>query len=188
MRVPTVEPQEVQRLREEGKPLAIIDVRSPAEYQAVHAEGARLAPLDKLDPELVCSGSVGDAGNIYLICASGSRAAKAWEKFRAAGISNVANIAGGTAAWERAGLPVVRGETSRISLERQVRIGAGLLVLLGVILGWIIHPALSGISAFIGAGLVLAGITDWCGMAMLLAKMPWNRCGASVGQASVPRR
>jgi hypothetical protein len=61
-----------------------------------------------------------------------------------------------------------------ISLERQVRIGAGLLVLLGALLGWLVHPAFFALSAFIGAGLVFAGVTDWCGMGMLLAKMPWN--------------
>jgi len=71
-------------------------------------------------------------------------------------------------------LPVVRGKKT-ISLERQVRIAAGSLVVLGVVLGWLIHPGLSGIAAFVGAGLVFAGVTDTCGMAMVLAKMPWNQ-------------
>jgi hypothetical protein len=78
-------------------------------------------------------------------------------------------------AWERAGLPMVRGARGSISLERQVRIGAGTLVLAGVVMGWLIHPAFFGFSAFVGAGLVFAGVTDWCGMGMLLAKMPWNQ-------------
>lgn len=78
-------------------------------------------------------------------------------------------------AWEAAGLPVVRGKKA-ISLERQVRIAAGLLVLLGAILGFFVNPSFIGISAFVGAGLVFAGITDTCGMAMMLAKMPWNQC------------
>jgi hypothetical protein len=72
------------------------------------------------------------------------------------------------------GLPVVRGKKA-ISLERQVRIAAGLLVLLGALLGWLVHPALVGLSAFVGAGLVFAGVTDTCGMGLLLARMPWNQ-------------
>jgi hypothetical protein len=72
-------------------------------------------------------------------------------------------------------LPVVRGRKA-ISLERQVRIAAGLLVLLGVLLGWLVHPVLFGLSAFVGAGLVFAGVTDFCGMGLLLARMPWNQC------------
>jgi predicted branched-subunit amino acid permease len=74
-----------------------------------------------------------------------------------------------------AGLPVVKGSKSAISIERQVRIGAGSLVLIGVILGFLIHPAFFGLTAFIGAGLVFAGVTDWCGMGLLLARAPWNR-------------
>ncbi len=74
------------------------------------------------------------------------------------------------------GCPVdVRGKKT-ISLERQVRIAAGLLVLLGALLGWLVHPAFIGLSAFIGAGLLFSGITDTCGMGMILARMPWNQC------------
>ena len=87
--------------------------------------------------------------------------------------SNVVNVEGGTLAWEKAGLPVVPGKKA-ISLERQVRIAAGLLVLLGTAFGWFVHPAFLGLSAFVGAGLVFAGVTDTCGMGMLLARMPWN--------------
>jgi len=111
---------------------------------------------------------------IYFICKSGSRAAKACEKMQAAGVGNALSIDGGTEAWERAGLPVVRGKAA-MSLERQVRIAAGSLVLIGLALGWFVHPYLYGLSAFVGAGLVFAGVTDWCGMGMLLARMPWNR-------------
>ncbi len=92
----------------------------------------------------------------------------------AAGLSDVINIEGGTSAWEQAGLPVVRGKKA-MSLERQVRIAAGSLILVGVILSFVVHPYLIGISAFVGAGLVFAGITDTCGMGMMLAKMPWNQ-------------
>ena len=94
-------------------------------------------------------------------------------------------VEGGTLACVESGLPVVRGMKA-ISLERQVRIASGLLVLLGALLGWLVHPAFIGLSAFIGAGLVFAGVTDTCGMGMLLARMPWNQVkdhadGCSVG-------
>ena len=154
----------------------VIDVRTPAEFREVHAVKARNKPLDSLDPDAVMKERNGTAGDpLYVICRSGSRAAKACEKFIAAGYTNVVNVEGGTNAWDQAGLPVVRGKKT-ISLERQVRIAAGFLTLLGAVLGFFVHPYLIGLSAFIGAGLMFAGITDTCGMGMMLAKMPWNQC------------
>jgi len=81
---------------------------------------------------------------------------------------------GGTQAWQEVRLPVVRGKKI-LSLERQVRITSGIIVLTGALLCWIIHPAFIGISVFVGTGLVFAEITDSCGMVMMLAKMPWNQ-------------
>ena len=101
-------------------------------------------------------------------------AKQACAKFIAAGFTNVVNVEGDTLVWAEAGLPVVRGKKA-ISLERQVRIAAGSLVLTGAILGWLVHPAFIGLSAFVGAGLVFAGVTDTCGMGLLLARMPWNQ-------------
>jgi rhodanese-related sulfurtransferase len=174
--VQTASPADVAERRQQGLPADLIDVRTPVEYAAVHAEGARLIPLDKLDPRAVMAARNGSAREpLYVICKSGARAAKAVEKFRAAGFDNVISVAGGTTAWADAGLPVVRGTSRIISLERQVRIGAGSLVVLSVLLGWLVHPALFGLAAFVGAGLVFAGVTDWCGMGLLLARMPWNQ-------------
>jgi len=84
-------------------------------------------------------------------------------------------VEGGMMAWSGANLPTVKGESKVWSLERQVRFTAGLLVLLGVALTLVIHPYFVVVPAFVGAGLTFAGATDWCGMAMLLAKMPWNQ-------------
>ena len=95
------------------------------------------------------------------------------------------NVDGGTNAWVEAGLPVERGKQT-ISLERQVRIAAGLLVLTGAALAFFVHPYLIGLSAFVGAGLVFAGVTDTCGMGLLLARMPWNR--AAPGPATCAAR
>jgi rhodanese-related sulfurtransferase len=156
-----------------GKRVSLIDVRTPAEHGEVHIEGSHLMPLDRLDAGAVRSAASG-AERCVLVCRSGKRAEQAYQKLQAAGCENMEVLDGGVIAWESAGLPVVRGAKA-ISLERQVRIAAGMLVLLGVILGAWVHPAFYGLSAFVGAGLVFAGITDWCGMAMVLAKMPWNQ-------------
>ena len=183
--VQTASPADVAERRRQRLPGDLIDVRTPVEYAEVHAEGARLIPLDKLDPRAVMAARNGSAGELlYVICKSGARAAKAVEKFRAAGFDNVISVAGGTTAWADAGLPVVRGTSRIISLERQVRIGAGSLVVLSVLLGWLVHPALFGLAAFVGAGLVFAGVTDWCGMGLLLARMPWNQVKGGGGTCS----
>jgi len=157
----------------------VIDVRMPTEYREVHAEGARNVPLDSLDPKSLLETDRGRSGRpIYVICRSGNRSSKAVQKFLDAGYENVINVTGGTIAWVDAGLPVIRGKKA-ISLERQVRIAAGFLVLLGTILGAVVHPVFLGLSGFVGAGLMFAGITDTCGMGLMLAKMPWNRCEES---------
>ena len=156
--------------------LDLIDVRTPVEYREVHAEGAVNMPLDSIDPKAIAASRNGRSDHpLYLICKSGNRSSKAAQKFIDAGVENVVSVDGGTTAWANAGLPVVRGKKA-ISLERQVRIAAGFLALLGAVLGFFVHPYFVGLSAFIGAGLMFAGITDTCGMGMMLAKMPWNQC------------
>jgi rhodanese-related sulfurtransferase len=174
MSVTAISPRRLAELCRSGK-IDLIDVRTPVEFREVHVEHARNVPLDRLDPVAVVQGRNGHRDEpLYVICRSGSRARQASEKFLAAGFTNVVNVEGGTLACAEAGLPVVRGKKA-MSLERQVRIAAGSLVLLGVLLGWLVHPAFLGLSAFVGAGLVFAGITDTCGMGMLLARMPWNQ-------------
>lgn len=152
-----------------GQPCRLVDVRTPAEHRAQHVTGVHLLPLDQLDPAKLPTGD----GPVYLLCQSGGRATRAAEQLRAAGV-NCCVVDGGTKAWAAAGLPVTLGKGA-ISLERQVRIAAGLLVLTGAALAWFVHPAYVAISAFVGAGLTFAGITDWCGMGLMLARMPWNR-------------
>jgi rhodanese-related sulfurtransferase len=179
MTVQTISPHELQQRRQQGRVGDLIDVRTPVEYSEIHVEGARLMPLDTLDASALAQERNGEP--LYVICRSGGRAAKAYEKLQAAGVKELYSVEGGTLAWERAGLPVVRG-AKVVSLERQVRIAAGLLVLIAVALGWLVHPAFLGLAAFVGAGLVFAGVTDTCGMGLLLARMPWNRvkdCGAT---------
>lgn len=169
MSVPTITPARLAELASAGA-VTLIDVRTPAEFDEVHVTFARNVPLDQLDPKTV---GTDPAAPVYVVCQKGGRGQKACEKLVSAGFTNATNVEGGTLACVEAGLPVVRGRKT-ISLERQVRIAAGSLVLLGVGLGFV-HPGFLGIAAFVGAGLVFAGVTDTCGMALLLTRMPWNR-------------
>jgi len=179
MGVSTISPENLAQRVKDGRPIDLIDVRTPVEYRELHVEFARNVPLDQLDPQAVMQARNGSAAEpLYVVCRSGGRGQKACEKFEQAGFKNVINVEGGTQACEASGLPVVRGKKA-ISLERQVRIAAGFLVLVGVGLGWFVHPGFFGLAAFVGGGLVFAGITDTCGMGMLLARMPWNQCAAS---------
>lgn len=176
MSISTISPAKLAELCKEGKKIDLIDVRTPVEYREVHVQIAQNIPLDQLDAAALMQARSGLANEpLYVICRSGSRGQQACEKFLKAGFSNVVNIEGGTMACVELGLPVVRGKKA-ISLERQVRIACGSLVLLGTALAWFVHPAFIGLSAFAGAGLVFAGITDTCGMGMILARMPWNQC------------
>ena len=175
MSIATIPPIDFAELLEGGSKVDLIDVRTPAEFQELHVANARNVPLDQLDPaKLMPTGNGSGQETLYVICRSGGRGKQACEKFLKAGFANVVNIEGGTLACEQAGLPVVRGKKT-ISLERQVRIAAGSLVLLAAVLSWLIHPAFVALSAFVGAGLIFAGVTDTCGMGLLLARMPWNR-------------
>lgn len=186
MSLPTITPRECEELRRQGRTVELIDVRTPVEFREIHAEPARSVPLDTLEPDAIMSARIGLTDEpLFIICRSGARGRQAAEKFHAAGYTNVINVEGGTLAWESAGLPVVRGEKA-VSLERQVRIAAGSLVVLGTVLGTVFHPGFLGLSAFVGAGLIFSGVTDTCGMGLVLARMPWNKAGQpSVGQNHV---
>ncbi|MHB8970721.1 MAG: rhodanese-like domain-containing protein [Pirellulaceae bacterium] len=168
-----------------GARIELVDVRTPAEFREVHVEFARNVPLDQLDPATVMRTRSGSAdAPLYLVCQAGTRSRQAYERFLKAGFTSVVHVEGGTKACVAAGLSVVRGKKT-ISLKRQVRIAAGSLVLIGILLAWV-HPGFLTISAFVGAGLLFSGITDTCGMGMLLARMPWNRCRESVASDCNP--
>ena len=182
--IATISPAQLADLRRRGNGVTLIDVRTPAEYGEVHVDFAHNVPLDRLDPQEVMR--LAGEGAVYFVCKSGTRSQKACEKLHAAGLQKVVSVEGGTAACEAAGLPVVRGRKA-MSLERQVRIAAGGLVAVGAALAafgpdapvnWKAIGA--GLAGFVGCGLVFAGVTDTCGMAMLLARMPWNQsCGSA---------
>lgn len=183
MQTRTINPSELQVLRAANPDLVMVDVRTPAEFMELRAAGARLIPLDRLDSGAV-KAAQRDNGPVYVLCRTGARARTAAQKLCASGIDAVV-VEGGTLAWEAAGLPVKRGRRM-ISIERQVRIGAGTLVVVGVLLGWMVHPAWLVLSGFVGAGLIFAGFTDLCGMAYVLGKMPWNQAHVDPGDMLCP--
>jgi rhodanese-related sulfurtransferase len=171
----TVTPIELERLLKADPDILLLDVRSSVEYAEAHVPEARNEPLHKLQPEkLATAGASSSERPVFLLCKTGVRASKAAEKFAASGQDRGVVVEGGTDAWIKAGLPVARPTKSVMSLERQVRIAAGFLVLTGVLLGWLVNTLFFGLSGFVGAGLIFAGITDFCGMGLLLARMPWN--------------
>ena len=166
-------PAQLVELLSEQPVTRVLDVRTPGEFDAEHIAGAYNVPLDTLaehGPEI--RASVSDP--VVLVCRSGQRARKAEEALAAAGMTNLHLLDGGMTAWIAAGQPVRRG-APRMSLERQVRIAAGALAATGGFLALLAHPLFAAIPAFIGSGLVFAGLTDTCAMGMLLAKLPYNR-------------
>jgi rhodanese-related sulfurtransferase len=175
MVVRTIECRELHSKHLSGEPVELIDVRTPKEYQAVHAHIARNVPLDSLKPRELVRERDGDRREpIYVICHTGTRAEMACAKFVEQGYENVVSVMGGTAAWAAGGLPVNRGKKF-ISVDRQMRIFAGSLVLVGALLGYLWNIGFLGLSAFIGAGLIFAGVTNYCPMLNLISRMPWNQ-------------
>ena len=152
----------------------IIDVRTPPEFEKFHVRGAINLPLG---PDLVeqVKPLVPPGKAVYLLCKAGSRAKMAQDQLAKSGISSTSVVIGGTDACLAAGAPIEYGVSNVISIERQIRIAAGSLVLIGIAAGALISPIFYLLSAFVGAGLIFAGVTDRCGMALVLARLPWNR-------------
>ena len=168
----TISPSELQKILAAQPSVPVIDVRTPMEFAEVHVPQARSIPLDELKPSSL---QLIKTQPVYLLCRSGQRATKAAEKFAKEGFAQPIVVEGGTLAWIEANLPVTRSAMKTISLERQVRIVAGALVFVGVLLAHFVNHHFIWLAGFVGAGLVFAGITDICSMGLLLAKMPWNK-------------
>ena len=180
----TINPRELHDRLQQGEMLHLLDVRTPAEHAEIHVPDVQLVPLDKIDATRLArvNGFPKDQP-LYIFCRTGNRAKQAAEKLEKGGYKQCRVVEGGTMAWAEAGLPVNRGMSKVISLERQVRIFGGAIVLLGALLAQFVNPAFIWLSGFIGTGLAFAGITDWCGMGMLIAKMPWNQRGVGTCKA-----
>lgn len=160
-----IEPQEAAQLMKEGA--ILLDIRSTGEYARKHISGAQIS--DNVTPPK-------DACVIYC-CASGIRTKNqaGYLKKCAEECKEIYFLDGGMNAWEKAGLPIEQDASQPLDLMRQVQVAAGFLVLSGVLLGWLVAPLFYVLSGFVGAGLIFAGISGFCGMAKLLMLMPWNQ-------------
>lgn len=151
--------------------ILLIDVREPVEHKSQRIEGACLIPLGEITVEKLPS----THRPIVIHCRSGKRSADACKKLLAVDPSlDVASLEGGILAWQQAGYGVKKSGSRGLPLDQQTQITLGFIVLSGTILGTVIDPGFYILPGFIGAGLIFAGITGWCGMAKVLAKMPWN--------------
>lgn len=150
----------------------VVDVREPVEFHSGKIEGTKNVPLSSLEKN---AANISKEKPVYLLCQSGNRAFLAGEKLCAAGHGEVYVVEGGLEECKRQGISVETGSLKIWALDRQVRFAAGALVLAGIFLSWSAHPGFIGLSVFVGAGLVFSGITNTCGMGMMLAKMPWNQ-------------
>ena len=159
------------RLRD-GEVVRIVDVRSGGEFAGGRIAGAKHLPLAELAAR---HHELEGKAPVVFVCQRGQRSACARDQLTRLGWAGVASMTGGMNAWSNAKLPVEKDAWAPWALERQVRVAAGGLVLLGISLGRFVHPLFFGLSAFVGAGLVFAGVTDCCGMGLLLARAPWNR-------------
>lgn len=165
LNVSTISPQDAQAKMNSGA--ALIDVREYPEWTACHILDATLISLGDVRKDPKCAALTAE---VLLLCGTGKRATEAAQCLAAAGVAKPLVIEGGLTAWKAAGLPTQKAEGGPISMERQVRIGAGTLVLLGLLV-----PKLRVISYLVPCGLIFSGVSDTCGMAKVLAKMPWNR-------------
>ena len=173
MSLPTIDVAGARRLLDQGA--VLVDVREADEHARERVPGARNVPLSRL---VEVDAPAGKA--VIFHCRSGARTAANAARLSAAAACEAYVLEGGLDAWKKAGLPVAVDRRQPLEIMRQVQIVAGSLVLLGVVLGIWVAPAFLGLSALVGAGLAFAGISGWCGMARLLALMPWNRPNRAV--------
>ena len=175
--IPVTDPVKLHSQMRAGRPVHLVDVRSPAEYADGHAAGACSIPIDELDATHLKSRLGNDAGSaepLHLICTSGLRAAQAARKLRAQGLHNLVLVEGGTDAWSQQRLPLQRA-TAGVSLARQTQIALGVLIVLMLAKGVLLHPLFYVLTGLLGIGLIVSGLTARCGLTALLARMPWNR-------------
>ncbi|MBR0684193.1 DUF2892 domain-containing protein [Roseomonas eburnea] len=172
MTLPTITPARAAEMLRAGEAI-LVDVREADERARTHIPGSAHLPLSRLEEAEL---AVQQGKPVLFHCASGRRTAENAARLSARTEGCDAYIVeGGIAAWRGAGLPIAEDRSAPLPLMRQVQIAAGSLVLLGVLLGAFVAPGFHGLSAFVGAGLVVAGVTGFCGMANILAVMPWNR-------------
>jgi len=148
----------------------VVDVRVPGEHKSERIASTINIPLNRLEEY---KEELQKYTNVYVHCETGGRSGDACKKLQDMMLDNWVNVHGGIAAWKDENLPLL--SSTHMSMQRQVMIAAGSLVLIGTILALLINMWIIGIAIFVGAGLVFAGVTNNCGLALVLQKMPWNR-------------
>jgi len=169
----SISPTALAAILGDGNAHEVLDVRTPSEYASAHVPGAKLIPLNELKAGAILAQHK-PGTPIYVLCQAGMRASKAIEQFERAGCNDSVLVEGGTQAWIDAGLPVHRGARSVLPLMRQVQIVAGTISATGAIMAFAVNPWFAVLPLFIGCGFVFAGVTGTCGLALFLARMPWN--------------
>lgn len=152
----------------------LLDVRTPPEYASAHVPGANLIPLNELKVGAYLAQHM-PGTPIYVVCEAGARAMKAIEQFERAGCGDCVLVEGGMQSWRDAGLPMLQGVNSVLPILRQVQIVIGSLAIVSSVLAIAVDRWFAVLPLFLGGGLVIAGATGTCGMAVFLARMPWNR-------------
>ena len=171
---PVITPERLALQRRADPTIRLLDVRTPAEHASAHIPGSYNVPVDELAEHAAEIRSM--RSPVVLVCQSGQRARKAEAILGAAGMTMLHVLDGGMHAWQAAHLPVLRGR-ARLSLERQVRIAAGTLAAAGALLALVADPLFAIVPLAVGSGLTFAGVTNTCGMAMMLGRLPYNRSG-----------
>jgi rhodanese-related sulfurtransferase len=164
-----ITPQEARRRLENGSAI-LVDIREPMEHAREAIPGARSQPLSTFDPAPLRGGPA-----VIFHCQSGRRTCDNASQLFGCGAAEAYLLEGGLSGWKKAGFPTNLDRSQPIEMQRQVQIAAGVLVVSGLLLSWLASPLFLTVPAFVGAGLIFAGISGWCGMARLLGLMPWNR-------------
>lgn len=167
--------QDVAARLKDGRAV-LIDIREPDEFARSHAPGALSRPLSHFEEAHL---KIEAGRDVVFTCKTGMRTGSNCDRLAAAVDGDAFVLEGGLDGWAKAGLPVETDKSRPIEINRQVQITAGSIVLIGAVLGWLVHPGFYGLSAFVGAGLTFAGLSGTCMMANILMMAPWNRRAAA---------
>ena len=169
MNIPQLSAPEAER-RIKAHEAVLIDIREPDEYAREHIAGAHHVPLSRLDEHDFSK----QRGAVVFHCQSGNRTCINFDRLKQSGAADITVLEGGLNAWKAAGLPTVVDRRQPLPMQRQVMITAGSIIVTSLVLAYLVAPWFAGLAAFMGCGLMFAGVSGWCGLAKLLERMPWN--------------